>query len=637
MIDLILGTAGHIDHGKTSLIKALTGVDTDRLPEEKKRGITIELGFAELVVGDFRLGIVDVPGHERFVRQMLAGATSMDLAMLVVAADDSVKQQTREHLEVLRLLDLPAGVLVLTKCDLPDSDWIDLVEEEVRDLVSDSFLAQAPLVRTSAATGAGLSELKEALCGAAQIAARVRGNERAMAPFRMAIDRTFVLEGHGTVVTGSVATGTTRVGDQLMLVPGNVEVRVRSLQNHDRAVDEVHGGQRAAINLAGVHHDQVARGHELCTPGFLLPSQLLTARVEVVPDAHRPLKHRQRVRLHLGTAEVMTSVSLLSRTQLAPGEAGMAQLFLGEPAVASWNQPFVLRSESPVQTIGGGRVLVPCAHKLRHSEPGVDRALQNLMSTDPLERAAGAIYFAGTRPWQPRDLARTAGVSEAVELSRRLNEQGTLVTLKLTPQRSLLLHRDVCEELAARLEGLLKKMHEREPLRLNFDVKGLVSQLAYLAEPPVLEALLERMHAAGRVRISPRGVSLVGQGPKLSQGEQKLYEQLVQTYREAGFHVPTVKEVQQGVTKNRQAVAQLLTLAAASGDLVEISAELYLHADVEAQVRESLRTKLANSQGMTLSEIREFLETSRKYAVPFCEYLDRIGFTQRQGDLRLLK
>ena len=278
---LILGTAGPIDHGKTSLIRALTGVDTDRLPEEKKRGITIELGFAELDLDDFRLGIVDVPGHEKFVRQMLAGATSIDLAILVVAADDSVKQQTREHFEVLKLLDLPAGVIALTKCDVSDDDWIDLVEEEIRELVFGSFLQDAPIVRTSSHTGEGIDEVKAALHQAATKAALARGASRHEAPFRMAIDRTFTIAGHGTVVTGSVSSGRTQVGDQLVIEPGHIEVRVRGLQNHDRKADSVHSGQRAAINLVGVRHDEVCRGQELAVDGFLNPSQLLTAQLEV--------------------------------------------------------------------------------------------------------------------------------------------------------------------------------------------------------------------------------------------------------------------------------------------------------------------------------------------------------------------
>ncbi|MDG2186438.1 MAG: selenocysteine-specific translation elongation factor, partial [Mariniblastus sp.] len=257
--DLILGTAGHIDHGKTSLIGVLTGTNTDRLPEEKKRGITIELGYAHLDLPPFRLGIVDVPGHEKFVRQMLAGATGMDLALLVIAADDSVKQQTREHLDILRMLDLPAGVIALTKCDLVEPDWLDLVEEEIRGLVEDTFLANAPIIRTSAKSGSGMDELKSALAAAAQTASDSSRQMQLKAPFKMAIDRTFTMEGHGTVVTGSVSSGSAAVGDALEIQPGGHSVRIRSLQNHETTAPEVHRGQRAALNLAGVHHLDVQR------------------------------------------------------------------------------------------------------------------------------------------------------------------------------------------------------------------------------------------------------------------------------------------------------------------------------------------------------------------------------------------
>ena len=291
--DLILGTAGHIDHGKTAPVRALTGTDTDRLPEEKKRGITIELGFAQLNLGDLHLGIVDVPGHERFVRQMLAGATGMDLAMLVVAADDSVKPQTREHMDVLRLLDLKAGVIVLTKCDLADPDWIDLVEAEVRELVQGSFLEHAPIVRTSVATGQGIDQLRDTLIGVATDALRDTDAGAALRlPFRMAIDRSFTMEGHGTVVTGSVSSGETSLADTLVIQPDGIEVRVRGLQNHDQVVERISRGQRAAINLAGVHHHQIRRGHELAAVSHLRPSRLLTVRVSLSVNAPRRLKPR---------------------------------------------------------------------------------------------------------------------------------------------------------------------------------------------------------------------------------------------------------------------------------------------------------------------------------------------------------
>ena len=634
--DLILGTAGHIDHGKTSLIKALTGVDTDRLPEEKRRGITIELGFAELDLGPYRLGIVDVPGHERFVRQMLAGATSMDLALLVVAADDSVKPQTREHLEVLRLLDLPAGVIALTKCDLCDPEWIELVQEEVRELVAGSFLAQAPMIRTSAPTGAGLDELRAALHAAAETAAAQRGAMRADGPFLMAIDRTFTIAGHGTVVTGSVSSGMARIGDQLVIEPGGIEVRVRGLQNHDRTVEEVHGGQRAAINLAGVHHDDVSRGQELASPGHLVPSQLLTVQLEMLESAPRPLKQRARVRLHVGTAEFMASVALLKNERLTPGAAGPAQLFLSEPAVVSWNQAFVIRSESPVETIGGGRVLVPNADKIRNAGEAALQCLDGLLSTDPLQRAGAAVYFAGTAPWTIRDLSRLAGVSDVESLCRELVTDGTLVELPITSQRRLRWHRLVLEEVAERIEQTLEKMHQREPLRSTVDRSRLAHHLAYCVDAAKLDVILRRMEQEGRVRWTEKGVGLSGHGPKLSQSETKLFAQLLDTYRQAGFKPPTIKECEQQATKNRQSVAALVALAANEGDLVEISSEYYLHADIEKQLRETLRHRLADGVGLTLSEIREILETTRKYALPICEYLDRIGFTKRDGDVRYL-
>src|SRR5438067_5618179 len=293
--DLILGTAGHIDHGKTSLVKALTGIDCDRLPEEKARGITIDIGFAHLDLGDFRLGIVDVPGHERFVKNMLAGATGIDLALLVVAADDSVMPQTREHLEILKLLGLRVGVIALTKCDLVDATTREVVALEVRELVRDSFLADAPIVPTAATTGEGIPELRAALLEACHKAQGLQPLGFDSAWFRLSIDRSFVVQGHGTVVTGSVTSGSVRVGDELEWLPGGERVRVRALHNHDRPVEEVHRGQRAAINLAGVAHEDVCRGQELATPGYLKPSRTLTVRVLASADARRPLKHRTPV------------------------------------------------------------------------------------------------------------------------------------------------------------------------------------------------------------------------------------------------------------------------------------------------------------------------------------------------------
>ena len=634
-IDLILGTAGHIDHGKTSLIRALTGVDTDRLPEEKRRGITIELGFAELEVGNFRLGIVDVPGHERFVRNMLAGATGMDLALLVVAADDSIKPQTLEHLEILRLLDLQAGVIAVTKCDLADPAWIDLVEEEIRELVGGTFLATAPIVRTSAQSGAGIELLRERLEEAAQRVAAAR-SRRLDAPFRMAIDRTFTIAGHGTVVTGSVSSGRTAVGDSLVIQPGNVRVRVRGLQNHDRPTDEVHAGQRAAINLVGVHHDETRRGQELASEGHLAPARLLSTRLTLLPAAPRPLKDRARVRLHLGTAEMLCAVRLLEGDRLVPGETALAQLFLSEPAVCTWNQPFVIRSESPVATIGGGVVLDPDALRIRAPQATDLKYLREIQSVDPQRRAAAACYLAGLRNWDPATLYRTAGVEDPDRVGQRLREQGTLLEVSVSPTRRLRVHRDVVEQLRGRMTRALEKLHDQNPLRTMHDRAKFRQGFRYAGDEAFLDAVLDGLRRDRLIRLSERGIGLSDRGPKLSQNEQKLLEQLVAWYREAGFETPTVKQMQQRATRNQEAVPQLVALAANDGELVEITPEYFLHRDTDRLQRELLASRLAHGNGLTLSEIREILNTTRKYAIPYCEYLDRQGFTHREGDVRTL-
>ncbi len=634
--DLILGTAGHIDHGKTSLIGALTGTDTDRLPDEKRRGITIDLGFAELELGPFRLGIVDVPGHERFVRNMLAGATGTDLALLVVAADDSVKPQTREHLEILRLLDITTGVIALTKCDLADPDWMDLVEEEIQELVQGTFLEQAAIIRTSTVTQDGIAELRDALLCAATQAAQEYPAEHNSAPLRMAIDRTFTITGHGTVVTGSVSSGVANLGDGLMLEPGAIPVRVRGLQNHDRTVNTVRRGQRAAVNLVGVHHRQVKRGHELTTPGQLKPSKLLTTNLTLLPSAPRPLKNRSQIRLHVGTAEVLARVHLLGTELLEPGGKSSAQLYLSEPCVTSWSQPFIVRSESPMITIGGGQVLAPHAEPIRRPDEKILKMLDNLAERNELVRAAACVFFIGVRPWQPEDLAFEAGIKDPQTIFQQILDQGDLVEFELSPTRQICLHREVVSQLEERIEATLRKLHAEFTRRSKFEQATILNRLAYLDNEALIALIIERMRKTGRLLVTPHGISLVGCGPHLSQNEKKLHAQLVEQFRKSGLQPPSAKECQQSAGTLSKSVPDLIALAVADGELVEISRDMYIHADVFGQLLETLKRKLADGHGITISNMRETLETTRKFAVPLAEYLDRTGFTRREGDLRVL-
>jgi selenocysteine-specific elongation factor len=634
--DLILGTAGHIDHGKSALVRALTGIDTDRLPEEKRRGITIELGFAELNLGEFRLGIVDVPGHERFVRNMLAGATGMDLALLVVAADDSVKPQTREHLEILRLLNLEAGVIAVTKCDLVEPDWIELVQEEIRELVADTFLERAPMVSTSTLTGEGISALRDELASAAAQVSQSARLKRIEGPFRMAIDRAFTIAGHGTVVTGSVSSGRTQLGDELVVEPGAIKVRVRGLQNHERTVEQVQRGQRAAINLAGIHHEKIVRGQELASAGHLHPSRLLTGRLSLLDSVTRPLADRKRVRVHIGTTELLATVRLLGQDRLEPGASCAVQLFLNAPAVAVWSQPFVVRSESPVMTIGGGAVLDPSAERIRRANAETLEWIGKLSSPIESERASAALYFAGLRGWKPDELPRTTGIDTIQEVEQKLRESGELLEIELSPTRRFRVHRRVFDQLCDRIETAGRKLHERFPLRTILDRSLLTNSFRYLPEDAVLTAALQQMHRQGRLQLSGKGVTLTGHGPKLSQNERKLMTQLVENFRRAGLQSPSVKECQKQATKNQDSVPQLLNLAAENGDLVAIAPNYYVHAEVLRDVQQSLEPGLATDDGLTVSQIREILNTTRKYAVPLCEYFDRVGFTERRGDARVL-
>ncbi len=637
--DLILGTAGHIDHGKTSLVKALTGIDCDRLPEEKARGITIDIGFANLDLGDFRIGIVDVPGHERFIKNMLAGATGIDLALLVVAADDSVMPQTREHLEILRLLGLQHGIIALTKCDLVDATTREVVELEIRELVQGSFLEQAPIIRTSAHAGEGIVELKNALL---QLCRQHSDSSFILHPssfpFRMSIDRSFVVQGHGTVVTGSVTSGRTKVGDELEWQPRGQRVRVRSLQNHDRPVEEVHHGQRAAINLAGVHHDDILRGQELATPGYLLPSRVVTVRLHCLQDAKQPIKHRAPVRVHIGTAEVMGAVSLLDCDAIEPGQWGLAQLFLEEPVMATWGQPFVVRGSSATQTLGGGQVLQPVAKKIRRRHLEMLERVERLWSSEVELRALTVAWFRGFSGFDPGDLMREANVwpDEVDELIHGLKATGHLVDLAIGQSRHLLLHADMVKELDERIIVALQRLHEQFPLMSSHDRQKVQSQLNYVGDEALVQSAVDRLIQQKRLVGDLRRIALADFKPKLSANLRKLKDKLVAEYQKARFQPPDPTDFAGQAGGNAAHLTDLFDVCVAEGLLIRIAEDFCLHSDIEAEMRRLVSAKLANGVGMTVAEIRDLLGTTRKYAVPLCEYLDRAGLTRRQDDLRFL-
>ncbi len=631
--DLILGTAGHIDHGKTALVKALTGIDCDRLPEEKKRGITIDIGFAHLDLGDYRLGIVDVPGHERFIKNMLAGATSIDLAILVVSAGESIKPQTREHLEILRLLGIQHGVIAMTKVDLVDDTTREVVEMEIRDLVKGTFLEDAPIIATSAFTGRGIDELKRALrdeCAKIEVAQKAEW-------FRLPIDRSFTVQGYGTVVTGAVVSGGLRIGDEVEWLPNGERVRVRAMRNNDVNVEEIHHGQRAAINLAGVPHEAVHRGQELATPGYLIPSKVLTVRLYALPEHRRPIKHRLPLRLHIGTAEVMASVSLLDCDDIAPGQWGLAQLFCETPVTATWSQPFVVRDSSAEHTLGGGQVLQPVTIKIRRRHVEMLEHIEKLWSNETATRALAVAWFAGWNGFGVGDLVRGAGIDPegAAVLIEELHSTRKLAEV-ISAGRKLLLEPSRLAELEERILDALGRMHSEQPLHTSHDRQKLVAQLHYIGDDSILQGAIDRLIKNRKIVGDIKRVARADFKPKLSANQRKLKDKIVEAHLAAGFQPPEPNSFAPQAGGNAAALKDIFEVAVAEGLLVHIAGDIYLHADFEAGMRERIATKL-NEQpaGLTVAEIRDLLGTTRKFAVPLCEYLDRVRVTKREGDLRI--
>lgn len=639
-IALILGTAGHIDHGKTALIHALTGKNTDRLPEEKKRGITIELGFAQLHLEPFKLGIVDVPGHEKFVRNMLSGATGLDLAMLIVAADDSVKPQTLEHLEILRYLDIAAGIIVITKTDLVDDELLELVEEEIREICQNTFLQDSPVVHTSAHTGDGIDKLKQTLRQQCQSIVDSQLNKQSEM-FRLAIDRSFTLEGHGTIVTGSVTSGRLNVDDQVTLEPSGDIVRVRSLQNHDHSVQSIVRGERAAINLAGIKPHQIHRGMELASAGFLQPHKLLSVSLRVSDSAKHPLKNHSRTQLHIGTTNIPLSLKLLDADVLYPGETGLAQLALDYQVVCTWNQPFVLRLESPVTTIAGGRILHPRAKRIGFGDQESLQFLAQLDATNPeIDRVEAAIFLEGLPPTKTDALELLTGVADTEHLVMQLLESASVFDYSPSStgsnNRLNLVHPLALRRIWPQIRNILQKEHDRNPLKTNLAMAPLRTRLAYLGTEHQVNQVFSHFQREGYLALHSGNVTLKGQGPQLTKNERKLLEETVRQIRQAGINTMLVKEIESQAGAQKAAVEQLLQVAVANNELVEISPVYFIHSDILSEVKQQLQIQLDPEESYTMSEIRSILNTSRKYAVPLCEYFDRIGFTIRTNDQRQL-
>ena len=635
MKSIIVGTAGHIDHGKTALVRALTGIDADRLPEEKRRGITIDIGFADLDLGDVRIGFVDVPGHERFVKNMLAGAHGIDLVALVIAADESVMPQTREHFDICRLLGVKHGLVVITKRDLVDEELLQLVHAETEELIAGSFLQGAPILAVSSRTGENIEELKTAL---RELGSHVP--ERASEFItRLPIDRAFTMRGFGAVVTGTLIAGEINEGDELERLPAAVRVRVRGVQMHGVGVKRALAGQRTAVNLSGIEAAAIERGMTLAPVGRLRPTQIIDARIQMLGDAPRAIRSRQRVRVHLGATEALARVRVLEETgEIKPGEMGFAQLRFESPIVGVLGDRFIIRSYSPQFTLGGGSVVDSASSKHRWRDlERISARLRTLCEGDRPQQLAEFVAGAERHGLHRSDVtARTGWRDEVIEAATKqalvdgavVDAEGVLVSLEVFDE----LKRDMLAEVTAH--------HKLEPLSRGLAKEILRERYFGHSPPELLRAVLAQLEKQGAVIAEKEIVRLREHTRELSDTDKKLRERLEQVYRDAALEPPTMNEAFEltglnGAIPHGRKILQLLI---DSGALVKVHGEMFFHREALDGLTKKLRDYASRQSNRTIDVpgFKELAGVSRKYAIPLLEYLDRQRVTRREGDRRVV-
>jgi selenocysteine-specific elongation factor len=644
MPHLVIGTAGHIDHGKSALVRALTGTDPDRLAEEKARGITIDLGFAHAEIGGVGVSFVDVPGHERFVKNMLAGATGIDAVLLVVSADESVMPQTREHFDICRLLGIRDGLVVLTKADLVDADTIELVGLEVRDLVNGSFLERAPIVAASAVTGAGLDVVRAAI---SDLAARLPARQAAGA-VRQPLDRVFSVRGFGTVVTGTLVSGRIRVDDDLVLLPSGRRVKVRGLQGHGRPLESADAGQRLAVNLAGVEVGDIARGETLTAPGAFTPSRVVDAAVEILP-AVRALRHGARVRFHFGTSEILGRLAISGVERLAAdgdavpvaevpgGRRAHVRLRLESQAVVTRGDRFILRAYSPPVTIAGGVVLDPLP------PPSAIRTAAGRARFTAIDISGSA---GDSQTFVRQVLAERGGLGVSVDLvvSRcgldRTQARAVLTRVVDAGEASqvgpLVVRRAVVDGLERQLLEAVRAYHAQQPLSGGMPREEARTRVFARADASVFDAVVEKLVRAGSLVARDR-LALPGFSPDLSEAEQRAMRAIAEVFEKAGLQPPEASSIAASLGLEARTAERALTLLARQKTLVKVDT-LTFHAGALDRLKAEIRALKGTPAGTALdvAAFKQRYGTSRKFAIPLLEFLDRERVTRRVGETRVV-
>jgi selenocysteine-specific elongation factor len=630
---VIMGTAGHIDHGKTSLIKALTGINCDRLAEEQKRGITIELGFAYLDLRpDMRLGIIDVPGHERFVKNMVAGAAGIDFVLLVIAADEGIMPQTREHLEICSLLGIRAGLVALTKTDMVEGEWLELVREEVEAYLAGSFLDKAPIVPVSAHTGSGLDDLRGCIT---ELAASFAPDRRSDL-FRLPLDRVFTMKGHGTVITGTSISGSLRVGEDVEIYPAGLKSKVRGLQVHGAAADVARAGERTAVNLHSLDVDDLERGEVLAHPQTLFPSPVWDVELTCLSSSPNPLKHRTEVHFHHGSREILAKLFFLDRDKLEPGETALCQVRFPRPLPGVFGDRCIVRSFSPLMTVAGGRIVNPLGRKVkRHSS--------DLATLQALGRMSGEELLLAQLSLAGRTGLTVSELRIMTDMESKMLDK----TLQLLGGRQQAFQFDKDDKRyvsGAVLDGLgascllyLGEYHRREPMRQGVSRAELTTSFGQGMHPKLVHFLIERLVKAGSVVLENDLVRLPDHVVSLASDQSGLRSLMESVYVRAGLTPPTTKAFLEDNSLQAKDVAQMYRLLQEEGVLVKISEEFYYSRAAMDDIIGRVRGFFATNQEMGPQDFRDLTELTRKFAIPVLEYLDKEKITMRIGDKRQLR
>ncbi len=634
MQNVIVGTAGHVDHGKTCLIKALSGIDTDRLKEEKKRGITIELGFANLIDTDgVHIGIIDVPGHEKFVKNMLAGIGGIDLVLLVVALDEGVMPQTVEHFEILKMLQIRQGIVVLTKSDTVDSDWADMVEEDVRELIKGSFLEQAELIRVSSYTGENIDVLRQKIVTMAKQAGK-RREEKEL--FRLPIDRVFTMEGFGTVVTGTLVEGMCEAGEEVMVYPQERLLKIRGVQSHGQKEEKASAGQRTAINLAGIKKEELSRGQVLAYPGSLVNSTMVDATLRLFDSTQRKLKNGDRVHLSYGSAQAIGKVILLDCEVVEAGQEALVQIRFDDPICVKRNDKFIIRFYSPVETFGGGTILNPAADKHKRGQEDIIESLRLKKTGTDMEILEQMVNEESRRFPEAKDLAAWMDltVSEAEQMLDTLRNKKKILHLN----DGSFVGKAYWEKVSELANQVLAHFHRENPIVEGMDREELKSRLAermHLKSGKKAEALIAELEKRKVITIQGSVVSVAGFTVSYSDEASQMMTDMENIYKKAGIEVPSTDELV-GAYKDRKQARQVLSELTKKGILVKAGTGVLMHKEHWDRALSVLRDHLASHPQITLGEFRDLLGTSRKYAVMLLETYDQMKITKKIGDARVL-